>query len=241
MMQSNHALVLPVAYNWAFKATLTGASRAVEAVELLHEGAEGNSMPIAGPRGTEDMDPNCYLDALQNLRLPDGYCLDYYYWNTVSSGAPWIYASEVSRPPCEDREDLTKANGYFEPLELLIPDGSFDSWFELEIFRRVAGQFRLSWHANYHDFQFVANSQKLEQILTTHAYGMKLDFVHQAKRLETSVEVTKSGTGVTLEYLGFSKWRGFTRFQVTIGSWAPFEEIESRKVRHLEWHCGVRF
>ena len=228
-------------YNWTFKSMLLEPSQAVEAVKLLHEAVETNSAPIAGPRGAEDFDPNRYLDALPHLRLPDGYCLDYYYWKTASSGAPWIYAREVSRPPCSDLGERGKANGCFEPLELLMPDGSCDSWFELELFRRIAGQFRLSWHAAYFDFQFVTDPDTLERILTTHAYGMKPGFVDQAKRLETTVAVTKSGKGVTLEYLGFSKWKGFTRHLERISRRPPYDVLESKSAQHLAWHCGVRF
>lgn len=236
---------------------VSDAAETIDAFQRLQESILYTVKPVSdGPRPSGSFDPNRYLDVLTHLRLPPDFVLDYYYHgmgdgvDVSGGGEPILYVRHKQDTPltihpdsCLNDDDRSAMFGTWSPVRasaLLIPDCSEASWFELVLFRIMAPQFYLHWHANYNDFQIVASREQLEKIIEASS-RMKPETVAAASNLSLKVLVDFGEPNhVSVTYAGFTKWGGLSRREVRISNHFPYLNIGDSIIREtVNYHCGI--
>lgn len=227
-------------------------------------------------RNGQEFDPQSYFSVLTHISMREGYTLDYLYHHRDGWGSePFLYVRRTGAQPFrtfqewvqwEQQEDEESArlmaNGTVESaimldavrtatrnrmlLPYLTADGTPDSFFELVVLLRLAGQFYLSWHANYNDLEVIASATHVEQVITGMTSGhfgarFSKEQASAARSLDVvpSVEVGTNEASVT--YVTFSKWGGFLRTKETFRRSAPHRIVSRRVVYAVKYDCGVMY
>ena len=196
----------------------------------------------SGPRLPHEFDPNLFLQAVPHLSLLPGYVLDFCYSDCGMAGAPWVYGRRAEELAfTKDQADAISRerneSDRHDPLNFLIPDGSPVSWFERVVFQRLASQFYLYWHALYNDFRFVTTRDEVAAITNLITSGPDLPML--ARSIDPRVIVTIGDTHIFVTSWGFSKWGGFLQNRYTFICVPPYSLIETKKVDHISYDCGI--
>jgi hypothetical protein len=112
------------------------------------------------------------LSALPNVRIRDGYVLDYVYCYDWLGGQPVVYARpsgavRYSTYREYDRSSRGVGEGWLNPqfLAFLEPDGSPESFVQLVTLAMLCEQFYLYWHACYGDERILAERSGVREVL----------------------------------------------------------------------------
>ncbi|MGR8979751.1 MAG: hypothetical protein ACU84H_06630 [Gammaproteobacteria bacterium] len=116
-----------------------------------------------------DFDPNAYFTILTHLSMKQGYTLDYvYHYMHDFGGNPYLYARAVDEPPLVSYNEYQNLDWKLkiDPLFFLVADDTPDGFFQLAVFRQLAGQFYLYWHANYHDYRILTTPWEIYALIS---------------------------------------------------------------------------
>jgi len=197
-----------------------------------------------------DFDVNRYFDVLHHLKLQPGYRLDYVYHYDGMGGYPLLYARPLDAPRYPNESALQEAMSQAGNSQVseqythyLLVDDSAEGYFEYVVFRVMAAQFYLYWHAAYNDTTLICSKTALEQLLAREMPGEPLSLVvkMRARALNLGPVVTLQDKTALVEVVTFSAWRIFARETWEISRVAPYAVI--RREQHIEipYNCGIMF
>lgn len=192
---------------------LVSRIREIQQVEI-----PGNLLSRQPVKTGAEFDPNDYFGILTHLSLKDGYVLDFAYeYHDGLGGHPSLYARPADDAPFESMSRYRTLEKKDSVFDCLIADGSPESFFELVVFREVANQFYLYWHANYNDLRIITTKDEIEKIVSLlNKGGWAQPAPEQAQAAlmldpNPQIELTETSAGVV--YCTFTKWGGFILHQ----------------------------
>ncbi len=200
-------------------------------------------------RGNE-FDPSEYFRVLTHMVPPQGFVLEYIYCHGMD-GRPVFYWKDRSSSlleSCEQYSTVVGEDGRLDKIaERIELDGTLESFYELFVFKALAGQYYLSWHANYNDTQIVISQEDVEGILAGMRgsdFGYPLTEQQQnaarALKVEPSVQFLDEGAA-QVSVVTFSKWGGFKRITQKISRAFPHVVLQESIDTLVEYNCGVMF
>lgn len=166
--------------------------------------------PDARRRGDE-FSLDTIFSILSHLRQPAGISVDYVYSYVEAAGCPVPYLRKreglrllTHRDLLEQGDDAGNPEVVYNALEC---DRSPEGYFELVLFRTMAMQFYLFWHANYNDATVIASRQALASSLTRVAPKAATRF----RGIDPTPCVAAGGEGVVVHVLTSSRHTGLCR------------------------------
>ena len=118
-----------------------------------------------------------------------------------------------------------------------------EGYYELAVLSIMGGQFYLSWHAEYNDWEVVSNRERLEAIiewLNEKYIPLTGEQVEVALQLDVSPKVKFEGDKVQVQILVFTKWGGFYEMVYTIDRNLPHKMIDD-DIQLIPYNCGIVF
>ena len=204
----------------------------------------GNLLKKKPVRTGAEFDPNAYLDILTHLSLQDGYTLDFAYdYHEGLGGHPCLYARPADDVPFDSITQHQAWERKHNLSDYLVADGTPESFFELVVFREVANQFYLYWHAAYNDLRIITAAAEVEKIVTTlNEMGPVKFSPDQTKAAlalspEPRIEMTETSAGVI--YCTFTQWGGFTVQQEVFSKVQPHLLLCSEVLQAAKYNCGI--
>ena len=200
-----------------------------------------------GIKQGDEFDANEYFDALTHISMRKGYTLDYVYQTDSLGAFPILYARSTDQPPYTSMEDIPADIELPDFREYLEVEGVEQGYFEYVVMEIMAGQFYLSWHANYNDTEIVCNRDGVNEIISRineSDFGSDLDLGQQTKaraikNIEPAVGLT--GDVAIVEIVTFTKWGGFYRLTYTISREFQHKIIDVKQEELVPYDCGVMF
>ena len=206
----------------------------------------GNLLCKKPVRTGAEFDPNAYLDILPHLSLRSGYILDFAYdYHEGLGGYPCLYARPSDDTPFDSIAQHQAWERKHNLSDYLVADGMPESFFELVVFREVANQFYLYWHAAYNDLRIITEAAEVEKIVTTlNEMGpVKFDPAETRAALalnpEPQIELTETSASVI--YCTFTQWGGFTLQQEVFSKVHPHLLLCSDVLQTAKYNCGIVF
>jgi hypothetical protein len=190
----------------------------------------------------ERFDANEYFTVLTHLALEDGYVLDYVYFAPGGDGAPYLYARREDEPTFANYSEYEKA-GVESYLSHIQADGTAEGYYELAVLSIMGGQFYLSWHFEYNDWEVVSSRERLEatiEWLNEKYAPLTEEQVEAAMQLDVTPRVKFEGDKVRVQILVFTKWGGFYERVYTIDRNFPHQMIDD-EIELIPYNCGVVF
>jgi hypothetical protein len=213
---------------------------------LMKEGAE---------RKPTDFDVMRYFDILKHISPPKGYTLDYTYAYAGGNGRPHLYLHTTNDAPFKTHAEYEKAMGGWRKAaesseklsSRLCLDNSAESFFEQVVFEMLAGQFYLSWHANYNDIMIVTTKKDLVRIfkkIDAADFGRRL--TKKDKDIALKCDLTPrvfrlDNDTAEVSVVMFSKWRGLYRITKQVSITYPHVFTGFSCEQLMTYNCGVMF
>ena len=190
---------------------------------------------------SERFDPNEYFTILTHLAPEDGYVLDYVYFAPGGGdGAPYLYARRESEPAFANYSAYQSA-GVENYLSHIQVDGTAEGYYELAVLSIMGGQFYLSWHFEYNDWEVVSNRERLDAIIEwlNEKYApLTEEQVEAALQLDVTPLAKFEGDKVRVWILVFTKWGGFYERAYTIDRDFPHQMIAD-DIQLIPYDCGI--
>jgi len=207
------------------------------------------------------LDVEDYFDVLDQLRMIQGYSLDWLYHDWGHGGNPVVYARPSNSETVKEYDQL-RGRGYLQSRPLLhhdgYPEGRFleyvtfragapkeQAFLQLAVLALLGEQFALSWHANYDHIELVCTTSDVQSAAETLGGwgGRPMPAEDQAAALEIdpcpSVQLREETASVRL--VVFSPFGGFLELTYTFSGDFP-HAIQSVDVTSLvSYHCGITF
>ena len=209
-------------------------------------------------RQDSDFDVNQYFSVLTHLSMAPGYTLDYFIDSNGLGGRPAIYARKSTDAPFKNDADYSKSIdaqkaslGAYTPLNhdsdylaQVHIDGSHEGYFQYAAMALLAGQFYLEWHANYNDTRIICDTSDLKLIDNELGFlNMKLprNVAEASKKLDYTPGVSIDDQSVTVRFITFSKWGGFTENIFVLDKQSPFKAHDIRHIELVKYQVGIAF
>lgn len=253
------------------KTGIPNAQAIVKRIKILHRLEFPRHLMNEQPNRTgKEFDPNSYFALLTHLTLIPGYTLDYYYHFTMNlGGIPCLYARPIygrqeykvqgheSRPPAhfigpvpvgslitsyEDYLNWQKKNVL---SDFIIADGTPESFFELVVFRCMAGKFYLQRYADHDDLKIIAGPSDVEDLISEindNLFGdeeFTYEQIAQIRNIETMPVVDFEDSDVSITYCTFTKWDGFLRIREHFRRTPPHIYKGRETFDQVEYECSV--
>jgi hypothetical protein len=220
----------------------------VEGMNRLNAGEIPPHLKARNAKKTgQEFDPNSYFTVLTHLSMSEGYTLDYLYSFDDIGTRPLLYARRVGHPPlksCSQYLDWHENNSL---LSFIVSDGTPESFFEIVVFKCLAGQFYLWWHAQYNDLQVITSTADVERIISETSgeacFGRALDRrqIAAARALSAEPLVEMADTLAVVDCTLFTKWGGFYRIRERFLRASPHTSMGHEVTDAVEYDCGVCF
>lgn len=219
----------------------------VSAVGDMQSGEIPQHLFETGIKQGDEFDVNQYFDVLTHISMREGYTLDYVYQTDSLGAFPMLFARPTDQAPYASIVDIPENTQLPDFREHLDVEDVEQGYFEYVVMDIMAGQFYLSWHANYNDTEIVCNWRAVSDIISrvnSSDFGSKLDLSQQTKaraieNIEPAVRLT--GDVATVEVVTFTKWGGFYRLMYTISRETPHTIIDIQSENLVPYDCGVMF
>ena len=226
------------------KLIIADACSLVGGVNDLHKGDFPGHFYRDSKRVGNDFAPEDYFKTLPHLDIIPGRCLDYIYDMQEIGGEPRLYFRPIDVVPFDFVHEYQKWRKSNDLFDCLIADGSPQSYFELVIFRRLAGHFYLFWHACYNYLEIVTTIPELEEIksklLAQTGYSDELRLQNAwINEIDPRPTVEINDDRATVTYCTFAMWDGFVHLRETFRIIPPHRLISSETLHHAKYHCGV--
>lgn len=206
----------------------------------------GNLLSNTPQRTGAEFNPNTYLDILTHLSLLEGFALDFTYdYQEGLGGHPCLYARPTHNAPFETMTEHSAWERKHNVSDFLVSDGTAESFFELVVFREVANQFYLYWHAAYNDLRIITAKEEIFKIVSTldELGPVRFDPVQaeiaMALDPEPRIELTETSAGVV--YCSFTQWGGFCIQQEVFSKVHPHLLLCSEVLQAAKYNCGIVF
>lgn len=190
-----------------------------------------------------EFDVSQYFDVLKHVSPPVGHVLDYVYFSGETAGRPRLYLRKETQPRLKTCEEYKAAGASEQECDLPIllgADGTPESFFELVVFKILAGQFQLFWHAGYNDTKIVTSPNEVKEIIAGLSLSDELEAKAWQMELTPIVEFLDQHTA-SVSLVVFSNWGGFSRVTEAISRHYPHTFGERNIQRLVPYECGIRF
>jgi hypothetical protein len=226
---------------------ISDCANIVTAFENTRPGETPGYLLETGKKQGGEFDANAYFDALTHISMRAGYALDYVYQGDSLGAFPRLYARPLDQAPYASMKDVPGNTQLPDFHEYLDVDDVEQGYFEYVVMDIMAGQFYLSWHANYNDMEIVCNRDDVNDIISrvnAGDFGNDLDLGQQSKargikNIEPAVRLT--GDVAIVEVVAFTKWGGFYRLIYTISREAQHKIIDVQQEELVPYDCGLMF
>ncbi|MFZ5563989.1 MAG: hypothetical protein ACOZBW_08035 [Thermodesulfobacteriota bacterium] len=158
--------------------------------------------------------------------------------------------SDLTEEEERHKEDMKEAFLEKETKNILprfmVLDGTPDSFFQLVVFTRLAGQFYLYWHAFYKNIKIVTSRDEMESLIdeiTTKGHGAKLTDRQKAdlRAIDPDPQVKISRDTAAVTYCMFSKWGGLWQFTEKFSVTPPYRCAGTRQLAWVFYDCKLSF
>ena len=108
--------------------------------------------------------PEILIECLPNIKLKDGYTLDFVYQTANRIGLPLLYVRKVETEPfikVTQHENWLKKNSL---LDYILLDGTKDSYIQIIIFMELGDKFFLYEHALYNKIDLILSIKDFNDI-----------------------------------------------------------------------------
>lgn len=206
----------------------------------------GNLLSKKPVRTGAEFDPNAYLDILAHLSLKNGYILDFAYdYHAGLGGHPCLYARPADDTPFDSAAQQHAWEKKHNVSDYLVADGTPESFFELVVFREVANQFYLYWHAAYNDLRIITTAAEVEKIIKTLNDMGPVKFgpaeTKAALEINPEPQIDLTETSASVIYCTFTQWGGFTLQQEIFSKVHPHLLLCSDVLKTAKYNCGIVF
>lgn len=207
-------------------------------------------------RQASDFDPNTYFKVLTHLKLTSGYKLDYIYFNDELGGLPLVYARKSNSAPFKSYSELLKSfgdevsdersygelNHKYDYLEKIQIDKKPESYFEFVTLAFLGDQFYLWWHGGYNDAKILCDPSDMQYV---NADMKGIEFPQEVKdkigQIDFTPMVIVDEDKVTVRYVAFTKWGGFTENVYVMDKNNPLQLLDVQFNPLIEYDCGIDF
>lgn len=193
----------------------------------------------AAPRDRKNF--QAVFNTLTHLKVPQEMVLDCFRAGNRSGYHPRFYirrSRALRHPDCSPQgtpEQLSHEE--YELNELLIPDGSPESYWEATLLFHLDCMFNLTWHAHYRKISYIKSRQEAEDCLAAIGENRR----NALADWDFAPYVLVGEKKVVVIYTIFSAWQGLLQYRLQIRK-RPRLEIEPAKViKQIEYDCGIRF
>jgi hypothetical protein len=232
-------------------------------LNLLPSEVPANLIPADGLKNGKEFDVNSIFTVLTHISMQEGYVLDYVYLSDGNQGGPILYIRPIDATPFKTYQeykqayhDVPRQTGDSTMIWLvkgattstfgnkMKTDGSAEGYYEYALFQTLANRFYLSGGARINDKVVVAESAKLESILTmidNEETWTKInkEFKTTARKLDLNPVIMITDPSVLVETILFTKWGGFQRLSIVINKDYPNLVTSINLSPVLEYQCGV--
>ena len=197
-------------------------------------------------RKGSELDPNTYFKVLKHISVIPRHTLDYVYSYQSTGGQPILYVRRVDAVPFQYPEQVSSWNRRNDIYDCLLADGSPQSFFELVVFRLMAGQFYQFWHACYNDHRIMTSQDDIEQLISgvnSSSRGARLTERQMASMREIDVVplVKMSDTEAAVFYCVFSRWDGLSRQKTAYRRAPPHRNLGEISMSKISYDCKILF
>jgi hypothetical protein len=197
-----------------------------------------------------EFDVNRYFSVLTHLHMQPGYVLDFIYYYDGMGGYPILYARPADQAPYRTETEYVQAMqqaGIEEIREQYTPylqiEDTADGYYDYVVFKVMAAQFYLYWHADYNDKQIVCDSAALDTLLKQRrmGYAIPITVSLQARLLKLEPAVILQTETATVRVITFSNWKGFMQETWTINRRVLHNVLEVDSKVLIPYNCGIMF
>lgn len=181
------------------------------------------------------------LKTLTHLKLPERMVLDCFQEGGQTGSHPRFY---VRRDKAERHSDNLDGNlpdsllpGEYEFNDLVIPDGSPESYWETMLLSRLDCMFNLVWHDRYREISLIDDRRLAEQELQLHGMEAEVPLADW----DFSSHVLVGEKNVIITHTVFSAWRGLSQHRMLIRRRPNITIKSSIEIKRIEYNCGIRF
>jgi hypothetical protein len=211
----------------------------------------------------EDFTPDMYFQFLTHLRLEDGYQLDYATVGDDMGYLAFVYARKTSDPAFKTYEEYlasldeeTKgkkswsgsnySNAYLSKVEV---DGTPEGYFEFAALAMLGDQFNLYWHGLYNDTKIMCDVSDMDYVnedlhmfdWEDEVFTLPPEILLNANYIDYTPAVVMDANTVTIRFVSFSKWGGFTESVYVVDKFDPYHIIEEDFNKIIDYDCGIDF
>jgi len=198
--------------------------------------------------GDGKFDPARYFTVLQNISLPEGKLLDYFYCLQGSAGYPVLYLRGKHQRPYSGREEYSKSpehskenrenmmDNIVKHLEVKDTQGGY---FEYVVFYLMAPRFYL-WKWAKTDHEIICHETRLFDRLSSEPH-VPAEVAAAAKKLSLSPQINLSPERAEVKIITFTAWGGFFEERFIISRSSPHTLLDHTKQCLVEYNCGIRF
>lgn len=195
--------------------------------------------------GTE-FNPNTYFNVLTHIANIPNHTLDYVYEMQDIGGQPCLYSRRVDAVPFQFSSQVLSWRRRHSTYDYIAADGTPQSFFELVVFRHMASQFYLYWHACYNDRRIVTTPEEIEKIISTARGGksgarLTADQIAAMRAFELQPLVKLTDREASVFYCTFSDWGGLYRHKESFSLKAPHRLVGEITMARVKYDCGILF
>lgn len=208
--------------------------------------------PYPIDRQSAAYEPMHYFALLTHLQPPSGHVLDWLYVKGAN-GWPFLYWRNADTPAHTHVDQLDQEPGRRHEEDLqqaitapVLTDGSPEGWMQLVLFRLLAGNTMLRWHAAYKSVTLICSHDELRSQVAWQSAGehfmqnMDAATARAALALDVTPTVDLSDphtarVGVTR----FTAWGGYYRQSWAMNRQGPHALRLEGEVQQVAYGCGV--
>ena len=128
-------------------------------------------------------------------------------------------------------------------LNRITIDGTPEGYMQFAVLQIMGQRFYLYWHAAYMDSRIVCDQEALEAVVLSISdagyRSFSPDELEVIRGIEVEPTIEFGEDKVTVQYLSFSRFKGFSRNTVTISRDAPPTEFDFESELLLPYDCGI--
>ena len=203
-------------------------------------------LKVGARRNGTEFNPNIYFKVLTHIANIPNHIIDYIYDMQHSGGQPSLYSRRVNAVPFQFSSQVSAWRKQHDLFDYIATDGTPQGFFELVVFRRMASQFYLFWHACYDDLSILTTHSEIERLISNisdGSFGAKLTEAQivAMRAFDTQPAVKLTDTCASVFYCTFSAWDGLVRQKDTFSRTAPHRLVGQITMAKVKYDCGTVF
>ena len=226
---------------------ITNAKALIDGISALHKmDVPEHLMKQGGIKKGSEFDPNMYFGVLKHIALIQGHTLDYVYSYQFTGGQPIMYVRRGDAVPFQYPGQVSSWNSRHDIYDCLLADGTPHSFFELVVFRHMAGQFYQFWHAGYNDQRIMSSQDDIEKLISgINGSVRSAKFTEQQmaamRALDVQPQVKMTDTEAAVFYCTFSSWGGLARQKMAFRRTSPHRILGKITMAKVSYECGFLY